>query len=231
MRLDKFLCENGFGTRSQVKLLVRQGHICINGAVCRTADCKLDENRDVVTVDGKELCYSKYVYYMLHKPAGCVSATKDNRDKTVMDYLKKEDYRDDLFPVGRLDKDTEGLLLLTNDGNLAHRLLSPRKHVPKTYYVKLKKSLEKEDILHLEEGVDIGEEKKTLPAKVQMKGETEILLTISEGKFHQVKRMLHAVGNEVIYLKRLSMGTLTLDEQLKTGEYRALTGEEIEKLC
>lgn len=231
MRLDKFLCENGYGTRSQVKLLIRQGNVSVNGTLCKTADFKVDENKDSVTVNGTELVYTKNVYYMFHKPAGCVSATKDNRDKTVLDYLKKEDYREDIFPVGRLDKDTEGLLLLTNDGDLAHRLLSPKKHVPKTYYVKLQKPLMKEEIHLLEEGVDIGEEKKTLPAKVQVTNDTEILLTISEGKFHQVKRMLHAVGNEVVYLKRLSMGTLTLDEHLKTGEYRALTGEELEKLC
>lgn len=231
MRLDKFLCENGYGTRSQVKLLIRQENVSVNGTLCKTADFKVDENKDSVTVNGTALVYIKNVYYMFHKPAGCVSATRDNRAKTVLDYLKKEDYREDIFPVGRLDKDTEGLLLLTNDGNLAHRLLSPKKHVPKTYYVKLQKPLMKEEIHLLEEGVDIGEEKKTLPAKVQVTNDTEILLTISEGKFHQVKRMLHAVGNEVVYLKRLSMGTLTLDEHLKKGEYRTLTGEELEKLC
>lgn len=230
MRLDKFLCENGCGTRSQVKQLVRQGRVLINGTLCKAADYKIDEKKDIVSVDGKELSYTEFVYYMFHKPAGCVSATKDNRDKTVLDYLKAEDYRNDLFPVGRLDKDTEGLLLLTNDGSLAHRLLSPKKHVPKTYYVKTQKPLTAEQVRLLEEGVDIGEEKKTLPAAVEVTKETEILLTISEGKFHQVKRMLHAVDNEVLYLKRLSMGTLRLDEQLKKGEYRALTGEEIEHL-
>lgn len=231
MRLDKFLCENGCGTRTQVKQLVRQGRVLVNGALCKAADCKIDEKKDVVSVDGKELSYTEFVYYMFHKPAGCVSATKDNRDKTVLDYLKKEDHRNDLFPVGRLDKDTEGLLLLTNDGALAHRLLSPKKHVPKTYYAKIEKPLTEEKIRLLEEGVDIGEEKKTLPAAVEVIKETEILLTISEGKFHQVKRMLHAADNEVLYLKRLSMGELRLDEELKKGEYRALTGEEIEHLC
>lgn len=231
MRLDKFLCENGCGTRSQVKQLVKQGRVCVNGLSCKSADLKIDENNDTVSVDGRALNYAKFVYYMFHKPAGCVSATKDNHDKTVLDFIKKEDRKADLFPVGRLDKDTEGLLLITNDGGLAHRLLSPKKHVPKTYYVKIKSPLSEADVKRLEEGVDIGEEKETLPANVEVLEETKILLTISEGKFHQVKRMLLAVGNEVLYLKRLSMGSLKLDENLKAGEYRALTGEEIEKLC
>ena len=194
-------------------------------------DLKIEESNDKVSIDGRELSYTRFVYYMFHKPAGCVSATKDNQDKTVLDYINKEDYKPDLFPVGRLDKDTEGLLLITNDGDLAHRLLSPKKHVPKTYYVKIKAPLSETDIKLLEEGIDIREEKKTLPAKVEILKEQEILLTISEGKFHQVKRMLLAVENEVLYLKRLSMGSLKLDENLKAGEYRALTGEEIEELC
>ena len=231
MRLDKFLCESGCGTRSQVKQLVKQGRVCVNGTTCKTADFKIDENSDTVSIDGRTLCYSKFVYYMFHKPAGCVSATKDNHDKTVLDFIAKDDYKADLFPVGRLDKDTEGLLLITNDGDLAHRLLSPKKHVPKTYFARIKAPLSAEAIQLLEEGVDIGEEKKTLPAKVEILEEKVILLTISEGKFHQVKRMLFAVGNEVLYLKRLSMGSLKLDDNLKAGEYRALTGEEIEKLC
>ncbi len=148
-----------------------------------------------------------------------------------MEYLEKEDVKKDLFPVGRLDKDTEGLLLLTNDGALSHKLLSPKKHVPKTYYVKSKKALSKEDVKQLETGVDIGDEKKTLPASVEVLGQREIFLTISEGRFHQIKRMLFSVGNEVVYLKRVSMGGLHLDENLKPGEYRLLTGEEMERLC
>ncbi len=231
MRLDKFLCENGLGTRSRVKELLKQGRVHVNGNLCKAADFQIDETKDVVSFDGQVLFYTKFVYYMFHKPAGCVSATKDAKDKTVLNYLRKEDYRADLFPVGRLDKDTEGLLLITNDGELAHRLLSPKKHVPKTYYVKLRFPLTKEKIQRLEEGIDIGEEKKTLPAKVEQRADDEILLTITEGKFHQVKRMLHAVENEVVYLKRLSMGSLMLDDTLKTGEYRALTGEEIRNLC
>lgn len=231
MRLDKFLCENGCGTRSHVKQIVKQGRVSVNGSVCKKAEVKIDENQDTVSVDGHILVYSQFVYYMFHKPAGCVSAVKDSHDKTVLDYIKEEDRKAGLFPAGRLDKDTEGLLLLTNDGGLAHNLLSPKKHVPKTYYVMLEKTVTDEDIKKLEEGVAIGEKNNTLPATVQKEGEKEVFLTISEGKFHQIKRMFHAVGNEVVYLKRMSMGTLTLDTNLKKGEYRALTGEEIEKLC
>ncbi len=231
MRLDKFLCEVGCGTRSQVKDMVRKGRVLVNNCVVKSADFKIDENKDVVVCDGKRLQYQAFVYYMLHKPAGCVSATKDNHDKTVLDLIRDEDKRKDLFPVGRLDKDTEGLLLITNDGELSHRLLSPKKHVPKTYFVRTKEVLTKEMADVLENGVDIGEEKQTLPAIVEQLAETEIYLTITEGKFHQVKRMLQAVGNEVIYLKRISMGALVLDETLQKGDYRALRAEEIEKLC
>ncbi len=231
MRLDKFLCDCGYGTRSQVKQLVKKGRVTVNGAPCRQADLKIDEKNDRISVDGNECGYSQFVYYMFHKPAGCVCAVKDNVSRTVMEYLEKEDVKKDLFPVGRLDKDTEGLLLLTNDGALSHKLLSPKKHVPKTYYVKSKQALSKEDVKQLETGVDIGDEKKTLPASVEVLGQREIFLTISEGRFHQIKRMLFSVGNEVVYLKRVSMGGLHLDENLKPGEYRLLTGEEMERLC
>ena len=163
---------------------------------------------------------------MLNKPAGVVSATTDNHDKTVLDLLK-DAHGKDLFPVGRLDKDTEGLLLITNDGELSHNLLSPKKHVDKTYLVKTAESVTTEMVQALERGVDIGEEKLTLPAKVKVLEDKEIELTITEGKFHQVKRMLKAVDNEVVYLKRLSMGCLKLDETLKLGEYRELTEMEI----
>ena len=177
----------------------------------------------------KEVSYQKFYYYMLNKPAGVVSATTDQHDKTVLDLLK-DAYGKDLFPVGRLDKDTEGLLLITNDGELSHNLLSPKKHVDKTYLVKTKEMVTLDMASALEQGVDIGEEKLTLPAKVKILKEKEIELSITEGKFHQVKRMLKAVGNEVIYLKRLSMGSLLLDESLKCGEYRSLTDAEILEL-
>ncbi len=231
MRLDKFLCDSGYGTRSQVKQLIKAGRVLINKSPCKQADLKIDNLKDVITVDGNACSYSEFVYYMFHKPAGCVCAVKDNVNKTVMEYLNKEDLRRDLFPVGRLDKDTEGLLLLTNNGALSHRLLSPKKHVAKTYYVKIKEEISAAALDLLETGVDIGDEKKTLPAAVRIAGPKELFLTISEGRYHQIKRMLFAVGNEVVYLKRISMGSLCLDENLKPGEYRALTGEEIKKLC
>ena len=229
IRLDKFLCNMEAGTRSQVKDMIKKGQVTVNGMVCKTSDCKVQEDVDKVCLLGKELSYQTFYYYMLNKPQGVVSATIDNLDKTVLDLLKDAPGKD-LFPVGRLDKDTEGLLLITNDGALSHRLLSPKKHVPKTYYVETKSPFTESMKTALEEGVDIGEEKLTLPAKVNVLDECHIELTITEGKFHQVKRMLKAVHNEVIYLKRLSMGTLMLDEHLKLGEYRPLTKEELQKL-
>lgn len=229
IRLDKFLCNMEAGTRSQVKDMIKKGQVTVNGTVCKTSDYKIQEDVDKVCLLGKEISYQTFYYYMLNKPQGVVSATIDNLDKTVLDLLKDAPGKD-LFPVGRLDKDTEGLLLITNDGALSHRLLSPKKHVPKTYYVETKSPCTESMKTALEEGVDIGEEKLTLPAKVNVLDECHIELTITEGKFHQVKRMLKAVDNEVIYLKRLSMGTLVLDENLKLGEYRPLTKEELQKL-
>ena len=229
IRLDKFLCEMEIGTRSQVKDIIKKGMVSVDGEIVKKADFKFDEKRAKVCVKDKEISYQKFYYYMLNKPAGVVSATTDYHDKTVMDLLKDAPGKD-LFPVGRLDKDTEGLLLITNDGDLSHNLLSPKKHIDKVYLVEAAKIVTAEMIQQLEQGVDIGEEKLTLPAKVEKLEEKKIELTITEGKFHQVKRMLKAVGNEVTYLKRLSMGSLKLDESLVLGEYRCLTEVEIEKL-
>ena len=229
IRLDKFLAQMNMGTRSEVKNAIRKGKVTVNGEICKNADVKIDEMADVVCFENTQICYEKYVYFMLNKPAGVVSATKDNHDKTVLDLLHGENLQD-VFPVGRLDKDTEGLLLLTNDGELAHKLLSPKKHIPKTYFVRTKEAVTSEQLEALERGVDIGEDALTLPAQAEMIAEKEIFLTIYEGKFHQVKRMLKAVGNEVVYLKRQKMGNLLLDETLKLGEYRKLTTEEIEIL-
>lgn len=229
MRLDKFLVAMEIGSRSQVKALIKKGVVTIDGMICKDADYKFDENKSVVVCMGQTLRYEAYEYYMLHKPQGVVTATQDNHDKTVMDLLtdvrKKE-----LFPVGRLDKDTEGLLLITNDGALAHTLLSPKKHVDKTYYVMLRDEINMQSIKQLETGVDIGEDKYTLPAKIEVVDNHNIFLTIQEGKFHQVKRMLQAVNNEVIYLKRVTFGSLKLDEGLEPGEFRPLTDEEIRSL-
>jgi len=231
MRLDKYLTQAGIGSRSQVKEYIKKGLVTINGQTTRKSETQLDENSDTVLFQGQEIHFDKYVYYMLHKPADCITATKDSSEKTVMDYFG-EDFRKDLFPVGRLDKDTEGLLLVTNDGDLAHKLLSPRKSIAKKYLVHLKKEPTPEEIYKLEHGVDIGEKKDTLPARFswENKEEKKAYLTITEGKFHQVKRMFTAVDNQVLYLKRMSMGTLLLDESLKPGEYRKLTKNELEEL-
>lgn len=229
IRLDKFLSQMNIGTRSEVKNAVKKGKVTVNGVICKEADIKIDENTDVVCYENKKVSYEKFVYYMLNKPAGVVSATKDNLDKTVIDLL--EDIHDkDLFPVGRLDKDTEGLLLITNDGELAHNLLSPKKHISKTYRVLVRDAVTKEQMELLENGVDIGEDTVTLPAKVEKIDTNEIVLTIVEGKYHQVKRMLKSVGNEVTYLERIKMGELMLDMSLKRGAYRKLTKDEISLL-
>lgn len=229
IRLDKFLAQMNIGTRSEVKTAIKKGKVTINGDICKNADIKINEALDVICFENKEIAYEKFVYYMLNKPAGVVSATKDNVDKTVLDLMMDVPNRD-LFPVGRLDKDTEGLLLLTNDGELAHNLLSPKKHISKTYCVLTKEDITDEQLEQLEKGVDIGEATMTLPAKAQKYGEKELFLTIYEGKFHQVKRMLKAVGNEVVYLERRKMGQLSLDENLPRGKYRKLTAEEVRLL-
>ena len=234
MRLDKYLAEMGVGTRQEVKKQIRQGKVTVNGTVVKAADTKIDETCDEVAIGGRNISYVSYEYYMLNKPGGVVSATEDRRDTTVIDLIKDKK-RKDLFPVGRLDKDTEGLLLITNDGDLAHRLLAPKKHVDKVYYAKIDGMVTEEDVKRFAEGIDIGaeEEEMTRPAKLDiMKSaeESEIRLTIHEGKFHQVKRMFLAVGKEVTYLKRERMGPLCLDENLKPGEYRLLTEEEIENV-
>ena len=229
MRLDKFLCDCGLGTRSQIKKDIKSGLVMVNGVSTLKPEQRIDENEDCICYKGQLCTYEKYIYYMLHKPAGVVSATEDKRESTVLDLLG-DDKREDLFPVGRLDKDTEGLLLVTNDGTLAHELLSPAKHVEKEYECHLAHPLDDVQKLQLEQGVDIGEKSLTKPAVVKILDEKKIALTITEGKFHQVKRMLHAVGNEVIYLKRIRMGTLTLDEKLPKGNYRRLTEEETESL-
>lgn len=208
-----------------MKEYLKKGMVKVNGEVVKRPEFKVDEKKDGISFQGKEILYKRYVYYMLNKPKGVVSATRD-ACRTVTDLLKDTGY-DDLFPVGRLDKDTEGLLLMTNDGNLAHNLLSPKKHVEKKYYVELERTLGEEDRKALETGVDIGEERLTFPAKVEQITETSIFLIITEGKYHQVKRMMQAVENEVVYLKRVAMGGIFLDENLPQGAYRELTEDEM----
>lgn len=216
------------GTRSQVKDYIKKGQVTVNGIPAKKPEEKIAEDKDIVAFQGRVLSYQQFYYYMLNKPQGVVSATKDNIDKTVVELLHTD--RKDIFPVGRLDKDTEGLLLLTNDGELSHNLLSPRKHVNKTYLVTVKRALLLGEIAALEQGVDIGDEKPTAPARVEVVDESHIYLTIHEGRFHQVKRMLKAVDNEVLALKRISFGSLKLDENLAPGESRELTAQEVADL-
>ena len=236
VRLDKFLADAGKGTRSEVKKFIQKGQVQVNGVPAKKPELKVNPDKDVVVLAGETVgAAPEFVYYLLNKPAGCVS-------------------RKGLFPVGRLDKDTEGLLLITDDGMLAHELLAPGKHVDKTYFVRVEGNVTPEAVAKLEEGVDIGEAKLTMPAKAEIVGGsfeaeaetfsktvrvrrenlpevyTELYLTIHEGKFHQVKRMMEAVGTPVIYLKRLSMGTLTLPDDLKKGECRPLTEKEVTEL-
>ena len=233
IRLDKYLADMGLGTRSQIKKEIRSGQVVVNGiSICRP-EVKIDTGQDKVIFHGEPVTYEEYEYFMLNKPAGVISAASDRQETTVIDLIKDRK-RDNLFPVGRLDKDTEGLLIITNNGELAHRLLSPKKHVDKVYFARINGQVTQSDVDIFSRGVDIGDEKPTLPADLVICTSdevSEIRLTIREGRFHQVKRMFQAVGKEVVYLKRLRMGSIALDESLKPGEYRRLTEEEVERLC
>lgn len=229
MRIDKYLADCGLGTRSEVKKYIKSKQITVNGEVTTKPEIKIDENIDTVCFKGQPIIYEKYFYYLLHKPAGCVTAKQDNVHKTVMEYFSEDIRAKDIAPVGRLDLDTEGLLLFTNDGPITHHLLSPTHHIPKTYYAILDKEVPVSAIEQFKEGVDIGDDKPTLPAELVILSDNEAELTIHEGRFHQVKRMFEAVGCTVTYLKRLSMGSLTLGD-LSKGEYRKLTEEEVATL-
>ncbi len=232
IRLDKYLADMGIGTRTEVKKYIRQGKVKVDDIVVKSPELKIDEIFQSVFYLEQPVSYETFEYYMLHKPAGVISATADKKDQTVIDLIEDKK-RKDLFPVGRLDKDTEGLLLITNDGELAHQLLAPRKHVDKVYYAKVKGVVTEEDVERFRKGVSLGQGEMAKPAslKILVSGEiSEIELTIQEGKFHQVKRMFLAVEKEVVYLKRLSMGSLVLDENLPLGAYRSLTPEELRRL-
>lgn len=233
IRLDKYLGEMGLGTRSQLKEAARKGRILVNGQVEKRTDRKISPESDQVCVDGRTIAYAEMEYYMLNKPRGVVSARSDNLHQTVVELIEDR-MRDDLFPVGRLDIDTEGLLLITNDGDLAHRMLSPRRHVDKVYYARIEGVLPADAAARFERGITLCDGTPALPAVLEVlkasEAGAEILLTIQEGKFHQVKRMFEAIACRVVYLKRLSMGPLKLDETLKPGEYRALEAEELHEL-
>ena len=229
MRLDRFLAEMGQGTRSGVREQIRKGRVTVNGSLEKKPERKIEAGKDRIVLDGREISYVCLEYYMLNKPAGVLSATEDKKRETVLDLITEKS-RKDLFPVGRLDKDTEGLLIITNDGELAHRLLSPKKHVDKTYYAELDKKLTGEAASRLMEGVDIGDEKPTLPCVISRLSDTTCFITIREGRYHEIKRMFKTEGLHVEELRRISMGPLALDPSLGPGEYRPLTGEEISML-
>lgn len=233
MRLDKYLSNMGFGSRKEVKQLLKAGAVTVNGEAVKDAAAHVLEGTDSVSVLGEEIQYVKHIYLMMNKPPGVISATEDVRDQTVIDLLDPFYRHFEPFPVGRLDKDTEGLLLLTNDGKLSHNLLSPKKHVPKTYYAVIEGIVTEEDVDQFAEGVILDDGYETKPGTLTILNsgpQSEIELTITEGKFHQVKRMFEAVGKRVTYLKRLTMGNLKLDPSLSLGDYRELTNDEVEEL-
>ncbi|NBJ69059.1 MULTISPECIES: pseudouridine synthase [Clostridia] len=233
MRLDKFLANAGIGSRKEVKALLKKRHVTVNDKVMKDGSAHIDPDNDMIKVNEKLVQYQKYIYIMLHKPPGVISATEDKKEKTVIDLLPVELQKFRPFPVGRLDKDTEGLLILTNDGQLAHELLSPKKHVPKTYFAKIKGEVTEEDGNVFANGVTLDDGYITKPATLSIlqQGETSAVeITITEGKFHQVKRMFRAVNKQVLYLKRTRMGKLRLDDTLKMSQYRELNTEELKLL-
>jgi 16S rRNA pseudouridine516 synthase len=233
LRIDKMLANLGYGSRKEVKQLLKDGSVKVNDTVIKNAKVHIDPQKDIISLKDEVIEYKEFIYLIMNKPQGVISATEDAHDKTVVDLLEFEDMVYSPFPVGRLDKDTEGLLLLTNDGQLAHQLLSPKKHVPKTYFAIIDREVTEEDIQAFRQGVTLDDGYLTKPGELKIinSGESsEIELTITEGKFHQVKRMFEAVGKRVVYLKRISMGPLKLDESLELGEYRELTEEELIQL-
>lgn len=233
MRIDKLLSHEGFGTRTVVKELLKKKVVKVDNKIITKGNVQVNPKSATIIVDGKEVIYEQYVYLMLHKPAGVVSATVDNRDKTVIDLVPQAYAHLKLFPVGRLDKDTEGLLLLTNDGQLNHALTSPKRSIIKTYYAKIDGYVTQQEVEAFQSGVTLEDGYQTKPAhlRILIQGDsTEIELDITEGKFHQVKRMFQAVDMSVIYLKRIKMGPITLDEKLPTGKIRSLEKTEIHEL-
>ncbi len=231
LRLDKIISDMGFASRRDVKSLVKNGRVLVDGIVAASYDAKYDTDSVHIIVDGETLEYRQFRYIMMNKPDGLICATEDARERTVIELLDERTKRQDLFTVGRLDKDTEGLLLLTNDGEYAHKIISPKSDISKRYYAKVKGELTNEDIPKVRRGLVLGDGTQCLPAELEIittTDESECVITVSEGKYHQVKRMLASLGKPVIYLKRLSIGSLALDEALKAGEWRELTEREVE---
>ena len=229
LRLDKFLSKQLNISRNDAKELIKKRLVAVNGITAKLFDLKIDPERDAVSCEGKEIKYREHIYIMLNKPAGVVCATRDKLSETVLELIPEELRREGLFPAGRLDKDTVGFVLITDDGGFAHDILSPKKHVDKKYFAVLEKNITEHDIDLLKSGITIDRGEKCLPAEAMTAGkQNEIFLTLREGKYHQVKRMAEALGNKVLYLKRISIGGLALDEKLKEGECREITEEELE---
>lgn len=233
MRLDRFLSNMGCGSRNEVKKLIRSGNVTVNNHIIKDDAAQITPDLDQVTCLGESVRYRQFIYLMLNKPVGVLSATEDSAERTVLDLIDRKYHNKGVFPVGRLDKDTEGLLILTNDGELGHKLLSPKKHVPKRYYAQVEGEITPEDQQAFREGIQLEPDFRTLPAELEIMkvgGISEVMVVIHEGKFHQIKRMFLALGKRVVYLKRMAMGNLQLDPGLDFGEYRELTGEEIRVL-
>lgn len=233
MRLDKLLSNMGYGSRKEVKILLKSKAVEVNGLVAKDVSMHVDTDGDEILVVGEKVVYTEFIYLMMNKPPGVISATEDKHDKTVIDLLDPLSQHFKPFPVGRLDKDTEGLLILTNDGHLTHQLLSPKKHVPKLYFAVIEGRVTEEDVKKFKEGVSLEDGYFTKPGELTILSSgdvSEIELSIMEGKFHQVKRMFESVGKKVTYLKRIRMGSLQLDETLELGDYRHLTEDELEAL-
>lgn len=227
MRLDKYLTMCGVGSRSEAKYYIRQGLVKVNDLVIYSDDAKIDENNDEVKFDNEVLIFKKNIYLVINKPKNCICTTDDEEDGVIItDYLDDFMRSRNLFPVGRLDIDTEGLLILTDDGDFCHNVITPKKHIPKTYYVEFVGNITDKEIQKLSKGIKIGDY-VTLPAKIRRLGEQQLEMTIYEGKHHQIKLMLEAIGNRVTYLKRIKIGNFELPETLMPGEYRELSPEEI----
>ncbi|MEG1415915.1 MAG: pseudouridine synthase [Clostridium sp.] len=232
-RLDKVLANMGYGTRKEVKAITKSGQVTVNSNIIKDSSTHVNPYEDEIIINGEKVNYREFIYIMMHKPPGVISATEDKHTETVIDILEYEDAVFKPAPVGRLDKDTEGLLLITNDGELNHKLLSPKNHVPKKYYADIEGEVTESDIAEFSKGIVLDDGYHTMPAELtilESGEESKIEVVIYEGKYHQVKRMFEAVGKKVVYLKRLEMGPLVLDEDLELGQYRELTDEEVESL-
>ena len=227
MRLDKLLADLGIASRKELRQMIKSGRVCVDGQAATNPEMKVDGEKSCVELDGRQLCYTRYHYYMMDKPCGVLTATEDGKQKTVLDLVTPEMRRMGLFPVGRLDKDTSGLLLLTDDGEFAHRVISPKSCVEKRYYAKVEGEADAEDVKAFAEGLVLADGTHCLPAKLELLGQGQCLVTVMEGKYHQVRRMLASRGKPVLELRRLSIGSLVLEDSLGSGGFRELTKADL----